>query len=248
MRGAVIFDYWTQYRRSISTHDIGGTGAAQDTSRDARSTGLEEPCSDDSFRTKPATIADSTTHDPEYLDRTILRLGFMATTSLLSARLSAVIQAAALAAMATLVSCRDSASAVRPLSDDDRRAIRANDSTYVSAWMRDDTSGVLSTLTADAVLVPGGMQPVRGLAGARAFWFPQDGSHTKLSTFNRSIDEIDGTGDVAYIRGSDSLRFTYSKDGATQDQSLRSITLAIVRRQRDGSWRISRMMWATVTH
>lgn len=163
-------------------------------------------------------------------------------------RLSAIIAAAAFATAASLASCSNASGVEQPLTDDDRRAIRANDSTYVAAWLQDDTTRVLSTLTTDAVLIPGGLRPLNGVAAAGTFWFPHDGSHTRLSTFSRSIDEIDGSGDVAFIRGSDSLRFTYSKDGTTQEQSLRSVTFAVARRQRDGTWRISRMMWATVTH
>src|SRR5262249_23720654 len=103
--------------------------------------------------------------------------------------------------------CATGVAAPPALRERDRQTIRDNDAAYVSAWLRDDTAGVLSTLADDVVLVPGGLRPMVGRAAARAFWFPSDGSHTALTTFTRSIDEIDGAGDVAYVRGSDSLRF-----------------------------------------
>ena len=135
------------------------------------------------------------------------------------------------------------------LTDADRRAIRANDSLYVSAWQRDDTAGVLSTLEPNPVLMPGGLRPLRGVDQARAFWWPADGSHTKIEYFQRTIDEIGGAGTVAFVRGTDSLRFLYTpKDGKPQESGMRSETLAVVRRQADGSWKIARMAWATVTH
>ena len=153
-----------------------------------------------------------------------------------------------LTGIAVATACASSRRVAPPLSDQDRAAIRANDSAYVADWLKDDTSGVLSHFTDDAVLIPGGLRPLSGLAAARAFWFPSDGSHTKLAMFTRSLDEIEGDAEVAYVRGSDSLRFSYARNGTIQEQAMRSVTLAVVRRRPDGTWRISRMMWATVAH
>lgn len=50
---------------------------------------------------------------------------------------SLAIVSAALVTLTTLVSCANTSALPQPLSDEDRRAIRANDSTYVSAWLRD---------------------------------------------------------------------------------------------------------------
>ena len=147
-----------------------------------------------------------------------------------------------------IVACSRAESGPTPLSDRDRAAIRANDSAYVAAWIRDDTTAVLATLTADPILVPGGLEPLRGLSAVKGFWWPSDGSHTKVTGFARTVEEIDGTGDVAFVRGADSLRFTYTKGTNAQSSATRSVTLAVVRRQADGTWKIARMMWATVTH
>ena len=147
-----------------------------------------------------------------------------------------------------IAACSRAESGPAPLSDRDRAAIRANDSAYVAAWMRDDTTGVLATLTGDPILVPGGFEPLRGLSAVKGFWWPSDGSHTKVTRFERTVEEIDGAGDVAFVRGADSLRFTYTKGTNAQSSATRSVTLAVVRRQADGTWKIARMLWATVTH
>ena len=147
-----------------------------------------------------------------------------------------------------IAACSRAESGPAPLSDRDRAAIRANDSAYVAAWIRDDTTGVLAALTTDPILIPGGLEPLRGLSVAKGFWWPSDGSHTKVTGFARTVEEIDGTGDVAFVRGADSLRFTYTKGTNVQSSAMRSVTLAVVRRQSDGTWKIARMMWATVTH
>ena len=130
-------------------------------------------------------------------------------------------------------------------STTDERAIRAVDSTYVAAWLRDDTSAVMNTLATDVVLMPAGQRPLATPNDIRGFWWPADGSHTRILTFGRRIDEIDGQGDVAWVRGTDTLTYTYDKDSTHSQLGSRSMTLALWRRQPDGTWRISRMMWGT---
>jgi ketosteroid isomerase-like protein len=127
----------------------------------------------------------------------------------------------------------------------DERAIRAVDSTYVAAWLRDDTLAVMNTLAPDAVLMPAGQHPLATPNDVRGFWWPADGSHTRILTFARRIDEIDGQGDVAWVRGTDTLTYTYDTGSAHSQLGSRSMTLALWRRQPDGAWRISRMMWST---
>ncbi len=132
------------------------------------------------------------------------------------------------------------------LSPADERAIRQVDSLYVAAWLRDDTAAVLRTLTPDAVLMPAGQRPLATPNDIRAFWWPTDGSRTKILTFHRVIDEIAGGANLAWVRGTDTLTFTYDKGQTHSQLASRSMTLAVFRRQLDGSWRISRMMWGTL--
>ena len=151
--------------------------------------------------------------------------------------------------MACTSNAADSAAVNARLTGDDERAIRAVDSAYVNAWLRDDTAAVLATLEPDVVLMPAGQHPLANAEAIRGFWWPSDGSHTKILTFDRHIDELDGRGDVAWTRGTDSLTFTYQKPGApTASTGNRTMTLAVLRRQPGGGWRISRMMWGTRTN
>jgi ketosteroid isomerase-like protein len=133
----------------------------------------------------------------------------------------------------------------KAFSSADERAIRQVDSLYVAAWLRDDTTAVLRTLAPDAVLMPAGQRPLTTPNEIRAFWWPSDGSRTKILTFHRVIDEITGDANLASVRGTDTLTFTYDKGQTHSQLASRSMTLAVLRRQPDGSWRISRMMWGT---
>jgi ketosteroid isomerase-like protein len=139
--------------------------------------------------------------------------------------------------------CSSQKNQTAELSEADKNAIRAVDSVYVAAWLGDDTTGVMATLEPNAIMMPAGQHPMIG-DEIRQFWWPNDGSHTKILTFLRHIDELDGKGDIAWTRGTDSLTFSYSKDGTATKMGNRSMTFAVLRRQASGEWRISRMMWA----
>jgi ketosteroid isomerase-like protein len=127
----------------------------------------------------------------------------------------------------------------------DERAIRAVDSTYVASWLRDDTLAVMNTLAPDALLMPAGQHPLATPNDIRGFWWPRDSSHTRILTFQRTIDEIGGEGNVAWVRGTDTLTYAYDKGTTHSRLGSRSMTLAVWRRQPNGAWRISRMMWGT---
>jgi uncharacterized protein (TIGR02246 family) len=132
------------------------------------------------------------------------------------------------------------------LTDEDRAAIRALDSTFVRGWLSDDTNAVLSVFAADAVLLPPGSKPVRGLPAIRSYWWPVDGSHTRITSFDRHIDEIEGTRQLAFLRGTASLSWIYEKDGHQTAQTSRSIDLLLLARDSAGHWHVIRQMWNTL--
>jgi uncharacterized protein (TIGR02246 family) len=130
------------------------------------------------------------------------------------------------------------------LTVSDQAAIRTLDSTFVQGWLQDDTAAVLSVFSPDAVLLPPGSQPIAGLAAIRAYWWPTDGSHTRITSFDRQIVEITGTKGLAFIRGTGSLAWEYVKDGTRQVQSGRSTDLILVAPDSTGRWRVLRQMWS----
>ena len=134
-----------------------------------------------------------------------------------------------------------------PISDADRAAILAVDSALVDAWLKDDTTKVLSLFASDAVLMPPGAQPVMGLAAIRAYWWPSDGSHTRITSFTRAIAEVGGGGGSAFVRGTGSLGWTYAKRGKSPvAHSSRSTDFILYSRDAAGQWRITRQMWSAL--
>jgi uncharacterized protein (TIGR02246 family) len=132
----------------------------------------------------------------------------------------------------------------RGLTDRDRAAIRALDTAFVQGWLRDDTTAVLALFHPDAVLLPPGSEPVEGLAAIRAYWWPGDGSHTRITSFTREIVEIGGTPELAYFRGGATLSWIYRKAGKESAQTSRSTDLALLTPDASGRWRILRQMWS----
>ncbi len=144
----------------------------------------------------------------------------------------------------SLATCGPERPAVsRTLSETNRAAIGALDTAFVQAWLRDDTAAVLRLFHPRAILLPPGATPVEGLSAIRAYWWPPDGSHTRITGFTREITEIDGTLDLAFFRGTATLGWVYQKDGKETAQTSRSTDLVLVAPDSSGKWRIIRQMW-----
>lgn len=127
---------------------------------------------------------------------------------------------------------------------DDEAAVRSLEESYRTAWLANDSAGVMATLAADAALLPDGSEPVEGGAAIRAYWWPDDGSETMIESYEVEIHEVEGSGDLAYLRGRGSLTFTYRPpEGAESRIESESVHLSIVRRDADGRWRIIRRAW-----
>jgi uncharacterized protein (TIGR02246 family) len=132
---------------------------------------------------------------------------------------------------------------IAPLTAADSTALRAVDQAYVEAWLADDTAAVLATLTPDAVLMPTGVRPLATPDAIREFWWPDDGSRTRVTRYTTTIDEIGGTQELAYMRGTGRLSFVYEKDTLRLQQTNQNMTLTLLARADDGRWRIRRRMW-----
>jgi len=129
------------------------------------------------------------------------------------------------------------------LTNAERDAIRAVDTAFVHAWIRDDTASVLRLFSPEAILFPPGSAPIEGLPAIRAYWWPNDGSHTQITSFTRNVAEIRGTRQLAYLRGTAHLAWAYVKDGKRTVQSSQSTDLVLLAPDAKGQWRIIRQMW-----
>jgi uncharacterized protein (TIGR02246 family) len=143
-----------------------------------------------------------------------------------------------------LASC---AAPARTFSTDDEAAVRTLEEAYRIAWLANDSAAVMATLEPDAVLMPAGLEPLSGETAIRRYWWPEDGSATTITGYDIGIEDVHGSGDVAWLRGSSTLAFTYtSATGEVSSLQSRSVHLSVARRGSDGTWRITRRAWSAL--
>ena len=108
-----------------------------------------------------------------------------------------------------------------------------------------DVSAKMRLYAADAVLLPpGGAPPVIGQQAIRAW---QEANFKKETTQGVStVDEVQVFGEWGFARGTYSGVVTSKAGGEPQKSS--GYFLVIVRRQRDGTWKIARDIWNDEPH
>ncbi len=72
---------------------------------------------------------------------------------------------------------------------------------YRDAWRANDATSVMATLTRDAVLLPGGLEPIVGEKAIRGFWWPADGPSTTVISMDQVVDDVTADGSIAVVRG-----------------------------------------------
>lgn len=130
------------------------------------------------------------------------------------------------------------------LPADDLAAVRAVNNAYVDAWLSNDPEQVMKVFAPDAIIVPQGETPVQGLESIRKFFWPEEAPKTKIVQFTITTDELGGSNDVAYVRGTYSFSFQFLRKGVMTPRPNEGNYLMLFRRQPDGRWLVSHRMWA----
>ena len=115
---------------------------------------------------------------------------------------------------------------------------------YAAAWLKNDADAVMATLTKDAVVMPQGVSPKKGIGDIKQFWFPTDGSRTTVTKFDGLIEDIKIDLTTAFVRSSAVLSFEYEKNGQKiikNDQ--KQVYTTFFERQSDGQWKVTCKMW-----
>jgi ketosteroid isomerase-like protein len=115
-----------------------------------------------------------------------------------------------------------------PLSDEDIATLRAASVTWGELVVAGNWSALVETYTEDAIFLPPNEATVQGRANIQAWMeaFPP------ISEARLTIQEIDGYGDLAYVRGTYAM--TLSIEGVEMLDTGKYIE--IHRKQADGSW------------
>ncbi len=126
------------------------------------------------------------------------------------------------------------------LSASDAEAIRQVHEAYHAAWLADDSAAVMAALTEDAVLMPHhGVLPVEGATAIRQFWWPPESPPARITVFSSEVNEMSGSGTLAYLRGRFTLVFEYEGETYSNTGNF----LRIFRKGADGDWLLFRSIW-----
>jgi len=134
----------------------------------------------------------------------------------------------------SLAACQ--APQVTSISDADKAAITENEKAYIGTMISQDEAVLRGVVTEDAVIMPPN-ESARAGVDEIVKWATSGPGLKELTT---AFDEIDGSGNVAYVRG------TYSVVAAINDSTDfegQGKFLEVWRKQDDGSWKLSRDIW-----
>lgn len=134
----------------------------------------------------------------------------------------------ALASLSALVAVGCTQPVPTQLAPEDVTAIEASAAAFAEAVNAADWDALAALYTEDAMLMPPNEEAVEGRAAIRD-WFA---AFPPLASFALEAVEIEGVGDLAYVRG------TYQLEISMGDQNVsdRGKYVEIRREQEDGSW------------
>ena len=117
------------------------------------------------------------------------------------------------------------------LSDADKATLRQNDETFAKAANAKDFATCVSLYTDDGAMLPPNSATLQGRAEIQKWMagFPP------FSDFKLDIVDIDGRGDLAYVRGNYSMTISPAGAAPIHDHGK---YVEILRKQSDGSWKM----------
>ena len=115
------------------------------------------------------------------------------------------------------------------LLSEDFAAIEAQTKNYIEAMQANNWAGAMAIYAEDAIIMPPNSPAIGGRANIQAFLetFPP------LNNFSIKIVEIEGRGDMAYVRGTYRMTLTPEGGEAITDSGK---YIEIRKKQADGSW------------
>ena len=135
---------------------------------------------------------------------------------------------ASLLAVAAVAAC-----SAKPLKEEDKAAMRASVDSFNVFFRTDRDSAIADGFTETAVMMPPNIGLIEGRAAILAFFQ----SFPAITDFTGQAIEIDGRGDLAYIRGIYS--YTVPAEGRTPSYLDHGKFVEIRRRQADGRWLVA---------
>lgn len=147
----------------------------------------------------------------------------------------------------TLLGCKERpATLPEPAMTEDEIQIRQLHSDYVDGWMNNNEKQIMDLLEENAQIQPNSLTPIVGKEQINTFWFPKDGSSTRINIFDTEILNLQLLDSLALTTHSSLLDWTYTKDTLQFGRIQKGFNTTVYRKQMDGSWKIWRSMWTDI--
>jgi len=142
--------------------------------------------------------------------------------------------------MGSLMACE---TPPQELTQDDVESIRATMKSYRQAWLNNDTTTILNTLSSDITLfLPGSGPDIAGKQRVKDFWFPPSDLNYPIRTYEISDEEIFGSGIFATVQGKSFMVWeTRRGDSLIAADTSRTGFLTLLKKE--GDWKIYRQMF-----
>lgn len=126
------------------------------------------------------------------------------------------------------------------LSESDLVAIERLEKTYVEGWFDEDPQTmVLSAFEENAIFIPHhGDLPVIGKNNLKEFFWPNNNGGF-VHSFNHYRDTIEGSGNLAWIRGRFDIKYSWIEQKDTTTTINEGNYVMIVRKQENDQWKIA---------
>jgi ketosteroid isomerase-like protein len=123
------------------------------------------------------------------------------------------------------------------LTASDRDSIRAGIVRFDQKVLAQDWLAVVAFYSEDAILLPPHAPEIRGRAAIQKFFegFP------KFTAFKQDVEEIQGDETLAYPQGT--YETSFIPPGSKTPFKDKGKVLAVWRKQPDGSWLVTRVIW-----
>jgi len=130
------------------------------------------------------------------------------------------------------------------INADDIQKIKQVHEKYRQAWLAGDANAVRAVFVDEPVLLPHHGDPPRvGHEQLNSFWFPPGAPPTKVVSLDLTHEEIGGSGNTAYVWGTNAVSWILVQDGRSTTVSNKGTYLNVMRRLPNGEWKISHHMW-----
>lgn len=118
---------------------------------------------------------------------------------------------------------------------------------YYQSWQENDATSIMNTLSDSVVIIPQGLAPIKGKSEIEKFWFPKNGSLTRILKFDCTIEDIKIDNHLATVRSRSLLSFEYEKDGKkSTTENIEQTHLTVLEKHLDHKWWIIYKMWTSI--